>query len=231
MPHGEIKEVFKDVFFVSGTMKNEFFSSIWQFSRNMTIVRDNGELSIINSVRLSEDGLAELEKLGNVTNVIKLGDMHGVDDPFYLDRYNATYWAIPGMKMPEGVSIDKELKESGEMPFSDASFFQFKTTKRPEGIIRLDREGGIMIACDSLQNWTEPDQFFHQDTVETMTNMGFFTPANLGLAWLHECEPQPSDFTDLKKIQFEHALCGHGYPLINNAQSQYHSTFKRLFNV
>ncbi len=231
MPHGEIKEVFKDVFFVSGTMKNEFFGSMWQFSRNMTIVRENDELSIINSVRLNDEGLAVLDSLGKVTNVVRLGDMHGVDDPFYLDRYNATYWAIPGMKMPEGIKTDRELVEGGPMPFGDATFFQFKTTKRPEGIIRLDREGGIMIACDSLQNWTEPDQFFQDDTVETMKKMGFFVQANLGLAWLHESEPKASDFNELKQIQFEHALCGHGYPLINNAQQQYHATIKKMFNV
>ena len=231
MPHGKIQEIFKDVFFVSGTMKNEFFGSNWQFSRNMTVVREDGKLTILNSVRLNEKGLKELESLGKITNVVRLGDMHGVDDRFYIDTYNATYWAIPGMSMPEGLKMDKELSEGGEMPFGDATFFQFKTTKRPEGIIRLDREGGIMIACDSLQNWTEPDEFFHKDTVETMQKMGFFVPANLGLAWLHESDPQASDFSDLKKIPFEHALCGHGYPLVNNAQQQYHNTFKRMFNV
>lgn len=231
MEHGEIKEVFKDVFFVSGTMKNEFFGSMWQFSRNMVVIRERGDLSIINSVRLNEAGLKELEKLGKIANVVRLGDMHGVDDPFYLDRYNATYWAIPGMRFPEGIKPDKELKEGGEMPFENSSFFQFKTSKRPEGIIRLNRENGIMIACDSLQNWTEPDQFFDKETVETMTKMGFFVPANLGLAWLHECEPQASDFSNLKQLQFEHALCGHGYPVVNNAQQQYHETFKRMFNV
>ncbi|TVZ28321.1 AIG2 family protein [Gillisia sp. Hel_I_86] len=231
MPHGEIKEIFKDVFFVSGTMKNEFFGSMWQFSRNMTVIREDGKLSLINTVRLSEEGLAALEKLGSIVNVVRLGDMHGVDDPFYLDRYNTTYWTIPGMRVPEGVKPDKELKEDGEMPFNNASFFEFKTTKRPEGIIRLDREGGIMIACDSLQNWTEPDQFFDKGTVETMTKMDFFVRANLGLAWLHESEPKPVDFENLKKIPFEHALCGHGYPLVNNAAKQYHTTFKRMFNV
>jgi len=88
-----------------------------------------------------------------------------------------------------------------------------------------------MIACDSLQNWTEPDQFFDKGTVETMTKMDFFVRANLGLAWLHESEPKPVDFENLKKIPFEHALCGHGYPLVNNAAKQYHTTFKRMFNV
>jgi hypothetical protein len=231
MPHGEIQEVFKDVFFVPGTMKNEFFCSMWQFSRNMTVVREDGKLTILNSVRLNDEGLAALDRLGKVVNVVRLGDMHGMDDPFYIDRYKATFWALPDMKMQEGLKIDKELKEGGEMPFRDATLFVFTTVKRPECIIRLDREGGIMIACDSLQNWVEPDQFFADDTVETMKKMNFFRTANPGPAWMFESQPAAADFIRLKDIPFEHALCGHGYPLINNAQKEFQKTFHEYFNI
>ena len=229
--HGPIREVFKDVFFVTGTMKNEFFGSMWQFSRNMIIVREDGNLTILNSVRLNEEGLAELDRLGRVVNVVRLGDMHGVDDPFYVDRYQAKFWALPDMKVQEGLHIDQELKEGGEMPFNGASLFVFKTVKRPECIIRLDREGGIMIACDSLQNWIEPDEFFEPETVATMQKMDFFKPANLGPAWMYESQPQAPDFLRLKEMSFRHALCGHGYPLLNNAQQEFHTTFKQMFDL
>jgi hypothetical protein len=61
--------------------------------------------------------------------------------------------------------------------------------------------------------------------------MDFFKPANLGPAWMHFSKPQASDFVRLKEIPFQHAFCGHGYPVINNAQAQYHSRFKELFDV
>lgn len=231
MPHGEIQEVFKDVFFVSGTMKGEFFGSMWQFSRNMTIVRENGKLTLLNSVRLTDAGLAALEKLGTVVNVVRLGDMHGIDDPFYIDRYKASFWALPGMHVQEGLTVDKVLSENGEMPFENCSLFEFRSVKRPECILRLDREGGVMIACDSLQNWIEPDQFFDEATVATMQKMNFFKPANLGPAWMYTNEPDASDFVRLKDIPFEHALCGHGYPLLNNGQKKFQQTFKEIFNI
>ena len=231
MPHGPIQEVFEDIFFVTGTMKNEFFGSMWQFSRNMIIVRENGKLSIFNSVRLNDEGLSELESLGELTNVVRLGDMHGVDDPFYRDRYQAEFWALPGMGIQEGLKVDKELSESGELPVSDASLFVFKTVQRPECIIRLDREGGIMIACDSLQNWEEPNEFFKDDTIETMKGMDFFKMANLGPAWMHGSQPKAEDFIRLKEIEFRHALCGHGTPLLDIAQEHYHKTFDTIFNL
>ncbi|TNF39784.1 MAG: hypothetical protein EP311_10100, partial [Cytophagales bacterium] len=186
MPHGPIKEVLPDVFFVMGTMKNEFFGSMWQFSRNMTVVRENGNLTLINTVRLGEEGLKELESLGKVTHVVRIGDMHGVDDPFYVDRYGAEFWAMPGMRVQEGLKVDHELVEGGPLPLSNASLFVFHTSKRPECILRLDREGGIMIACDSLQNWVEPDEFFDESTIPTMEEIGFFKSGNLGLAWMQE---------------------------------------------
>lgn len=231
MPHGPIQKVFDDIFFVTGTMKNEFFGSMWQFSRNMTIVRENGKLTIFNSVRLNDEGLSQLESLGEVANVVRLGDMHGVDDPFYVDRYKANFWALPGMGIQDGLAVNKELTEDGELPVSNASLFVFKTVKRPECILRLDREGGIMIACDSLQNWEEPNEFFMDETIETMKGMDFFKIANLGPAWMHGSQPEAADFIRLKEISFKHALCGHGTPLLNDAQEHYHKTFDKIFNL
>ena len=82
LSHGSIQEVFPDVFFISGAMETVLQDIDWRFSRNMTVVRDGERLIIVNSVRLSDEGLAALEKLGQVTDVVRLGSLHGRDDPF-----------------------------------------------------------------------------------------------------------------------------------------------------
>lgn len=225
--HGKIKEVLKNIYFVTGTMKNEFFGSMWQFSRNMTIVKEGESLTLLNSVRLNDEGLADLDRLGKVVNVVRLGDMHGVDDPFYVNRYNATFWALPNMTVQKELTI-KPLQEDGEMPLKDCSLFEFKTVKRPECILRLDRDDGIAIACDSLQNWVSHDEFFDDETIVTMTNMDFFKTANFGPAWIYESQPQASDFARLKKMQFKHAFCGHGVPLLNNAQEAFYNRINEI---
>ncbi len=231
MPHGSIEEIFPDLFFVTGTMRGEFFGSTWQFSRNMIIVREDERLSLINAVRLNDDGLAALDALGKVANVLRIGAMHGCDDAFYVDRYEARYWAMPEMPAGDGPRVDKELTVNGELPFGGASLFVFETTKLPECIIRLEREGGILIACDALQNWVGPDEFFLDETVATMTEMGFFAPTNLGPAWMHVMEPKAEDFVRLKKVPFQHALCGHGSPARGTAQAGFHATFARVFEI
>lgn len=228
-PHGPFEEVFPEVFFVTGAMRAEFFGSPWQFGRNMTVVREGDELTLINAVRLGDDGLAQLEALGKIRHVVRLGALHGRDDAFYVGRTGAKYWSVAGAPS-SGVEVDHTLS-SDALPISGASVFTFEHTKLPEAILRLDRADGIAIACDALQNWAVPDPFIDDETHARMANLGFFTPANVGPAWMQINEPAPADFARLKAMSFRHALCGHGAPLRDVAQASYHATFKRLFDV
>jgi hypothetical protein len=231
LPHGKVEEVFPDVFFVTGTMKTELMGAHWHFSRNMTVVRDRGSLTLINSVRLGDAGLAQLDALGRVTNVVKIGSLHGRDDAFYKAHYPATFWALPGMPLEHGLEADKELSPDGEMPFTGCSVFAFHTTKLPECILRIDREGGILVACDSLQNWLAPDEFFSDESRRMMTEMGFFQPSNLGPVWMQVAEPQGQDFVRLREWSFRHALCGHGAPLRDTAKEAYTDRFRHVFGI
>ncbi len=229
-PHGQLVEVFPDVFFVTGTMKTEIGGTPWHFSRNMTVVRDRGALTLINSVRLDDAGIAALEKLGRVAHVVKIGSLHGLDDAFYKAR-GATLWAVPGMSHAPGLTADKDLVEGGEVPFEGCSVFVFRTTKLPEAILRIDREGGILVACDALQNWVEPNEFFSDESRAMMTEAGFFQPANLGPLFMKVCAPEGSDYARLRELPFRHALCGHGSPLRDSAREAYADRFQRVFGA
>ncbi|MET0065321.1 MAG: hypothetical protein ABW076_03155 [Candidatus Thiodiazotropha sp.] len=231
LSHGDFQEIFADVFFISGAMETVLQEMDWKFSRNMTVVRDGERLIIINSVRLDDSGLAELDRLGRVTDVIRLGSLHGRDDPFYVDRYDAEYWVMPGMQHETGLQATRTLSVDGPLPISDAALFEFHTTRIPEGILHLDRDGGILIACDALQNWLAPDEFFSDSSRELMQQMGFFTPANLGPVWVQRAEPGGEDFARLKGLNFKHAVCGHGDPLRDTAHRDYSLTIKKMFGV
>jgi hypothetical protein len=231
LSHGDLEEVFPDVFFVSGSMETVLQDMEWKFSRNMTVVRDGERLIIVNSVRLGDEGLAELDRLGRVTDVVRLGSLHGRDDPFYVDHYGAEYWAMPSMQHETGLQASRTLSPDAPLPISDASLFEFETTQIPEGILRLDRAGGILIACDALQNWLAPDEYFSDSSRELMQKMGFFTPANLGPVWVQRATPEGDDFSRLIQLSFKHALCGHGDPLRDTAHEDYSATIHRMFGV
>lgn len=109
--------------------------------------------------------------------------------------------------------------------------FAFETTKLPEGILRVDRDGGILIACDFLQDWSEPDEFFADDTRRAMQDMGFFQKANLGLEWMQVNEPRADDFVRINQLAYRHLLSAHGVPLRDHAREAFAATFKRAFAV
>lgn len=231
LPHGPINEVLPDVFFVTGTRKGEFLGANWHFSRNMTILRHGNELAIINSVRLTEEGLAQLESLGSVRHLLRIGALHGIDDPFYLQRYSPHYWSLVGGPDEGLPDPEHALGDGTAGPFPGTTFFGFEHSRMPEFILRLEGNDGVLIACDALQNWREPDEFFSEDSIAMMTQMGFFVPANVGPVWRQLNEPGPEDFLRLRELPFRHVLCGHGQPLLNTAREEYSQTFAALFNI
>ena len=230
-PHGDLEEVFPDVFFVTGTMKTELMNAPWHFSRNMTVVRDGDALTLINSVRLDDAGLAKLDSLGRVTNVVRLGALHGHDDAFYKARYGATYWAPPGAPEKHGAVADKALVPGGESPIAGSTVFAFATANLPECILHIDRAGGIVVACDALQNWETHDEYFSDESRQNMTGMGFFQRGNFGPMWMMVNEPGGEDFTRLLEFKFRHALCGHGQPLRDIAHEAYSDRYRQVFQA
>ena len=228
MPHGEIEEIFPDIFFVTGTSRPKFDGVDFQFSR---IVRDGSALTLVNTVRLNDAGLASLEALGKVANVVKLGAFHGIDDGFYRERYGATQWALPGAEHFAGHATDQELRPGGPMPVAGASAFVFETSTHPEGLLCLERAGGILISCDSLQNWAEPDAYFDDATAIRMREIGFIQPANIGPGWRRASAPEAADFARLKQLSFRHLLPAHGTPIRDTAHEQFAATFAREFQV
>lgn len=231
MPHGPLTEVLPGIFFVTGTSRPIFEGTQWQFSRNMTVVRDGDALTLVNTVRLDDAGLAALDRLGKVRHVVKLGAFHGIDDAFYVRRYQARLWALPGMVHESGLPTDEELRPGGPTPFAGASIFIFPTSKRPEGLLLVDREGGAAIACDSLQNWADTDPYFSPESAALMRQIGFIQPANVGPGWLRFAEPQPTDFTRVLELPFRHLLPAHGTPLLGDAKERYAATFRRMFGI
>jgi hypothetical protein len=61
-----------------------------------------------------------------------------------------------------------KLRPGGPKPFAGCSVFDFRTTKMPECILHVDRAGGILAACDALQNLQAPDEYFSDQSRQMM---------------------------------------------------------------
>lgn len=229
--HDDLQEIFPNIFFVMGTNKTHHAGIDLQFSRNMVVVRNGQELTLINTVRLDARGLKALDALGKVTNIVRIGAFHGRDDAFYLNHYPAKLWALKGMQHEHGRTADVELIPEGPMPFPNCRLFVFETSVHPEGILSIAQEGGILITCDSIKNWTFVDRFFSKETGKLFQDQGFIRPADVSSVWKEATQVKASDFVRLKSLPFLHLLSAHGEPLLNDAYENLTTTFKREFGV
>lgn len=233
--HGQIRELFPDIFFVTGSVSLPGLLPV-SFSRNMTIVRQDGALTIINSMRLSDEGLAALERLGSVQHVIRLAGFHGMDDPFYKDRYGAKVWAVKGQRYTAGFNVkakqeyfqpDVYMDQDTELPIQ-AQLYRFASADPGEGLLLLSREGGIIVSGDCLQNWHRTDEFFSLPAKFIMRAFGFLRPHNIGPGWLRAAKPDIGEIQGILDLPFDHVLPAHGEEVIGGARTAYRPVITRL---
>ncbi len=234
LPHGALREVLPGIHFVTGTVRMP--GPPVRFSRNMVVIREGERLVLVNSIRLSDAGLAELDALGKVTDVIRLAANHGMDDPFYADRYRARVWALAGQRYTAGFdtkkretyfAADVEASVETELPLEGARLYVIHS-EPPEGILFLSRNGGVAIAGDALQHWHEPDEYFNFLGRVMMRAMGFMKPHNVGPGWLKQCRPPKPDLEGILGLGFEHLLPAHGAPVLGNALEQFRPAIQRV---
>jgi hypothetical protein len=209
-PHGPIEEIMSDVFVVYGSMR---MAPLMRIGRNMVICREGDELTLLNPIRLSAMGEAGLQKLGRVTHVIRLGCFHGLDDRYYVDHFGARFWCQPdSRRYPEPVP-DVELSDDTELPIRDARVMTFRAARAPECVVLIDREGGLLVTCDSVQhymNWRRTSLVARL----VMRYLGFTKSTLVGPLWLKYMTSQGgdlrADFDRLLGLRFERLISAHG---------------------
>ena len=212
-PHGLPQEIATDLFVVYGSVR---INSLVRFSRNMAIVRNADELTLVNAVRMNEAGLAALDALGTVKHVLRLGPFHGMDDPFYVDRYNALFWAFPGGTAYTEPAVIRELSEGGALPFPNARVFEFRGLKQREGALLLEQGPGILLTVDSIQSYaTPPHKPYTPLFARLMSRLqGFPNETIIGPIWAQVLAEDKAalrdEFVRLLSLTFDQLLSAHG---------------------
>jgi hypothetical protein len=234
LPHGAIREVLPDIHFVTGTVR--MTTPPVGFSRNMVIVREGGRLVLVNCVRLDEAGLASLDALGEVTDVVRLAGGHGMDDPFYRERYKAKVWAVAGQRYTAGFDTnardvylepDVAMGPGTVLPVAGGRLYTIGSSP-PEALLVLERHGGTVVAGDCFQNWAKTDAYFNWLGRMLMPVMGFVRAHNVGPAWLKEGKPPKEDLRGILSLDFANVLPAHGDPVIGNARELYRAAIERV---
>ena len=217
--HDPITPIADNVFMVRGCVP---MNPIIRITRNMAIVRQGEELTVINPIRLNDDTLVELDRLGSVRHVLRLGPFHGVDDAFYMDRYKALFWSQLGGKTYAEPAIDRPLVSGGELPFENAQLFTFDLALQPEAALLLETGGGVLLTTDAIQHYGD---YSHCNLPAKLMLplLGFRRTTLVGPIWLKFMTPKGGslrdDFSRLLQLSFDRLLAAHGTLLESGAHA------------
>lgn len=222
-PHGALQPIFEDAWFVTGTVR---FNPLVRLIRNMAVLRHGEELTVVNPVRLDAEGEAALDALGKVTHLMKIGG-HGMDDAYYQDRYGAKLWAA------DATDPGATLSEDTALPLPGVRVFRFRDTVKPEAALLVEREGGLLLTCDSVQHWA-PHPLMSLGARIITALMGFQNPAQIGPPWRKIMTPPggslQADFERMAALPFDKLLGGHGGLLEADAAAVLRASIERTFN-
>ncbi len=227
-PHGDLEPLRDDAWWVQGTFD---MGPGLRINRVMVVLRHEGELTLINSIRLDDDGLAALRALGRIAHVVKIGT-HGADDPFYAETFGARPWAQAGQQW-KGLTAEGVLAEGEPTPIPWLEAFTFQHTVKPESALLDTRGAGLLIACDSLQAWSGPERC--SVAARAVNTVVGFTrhPVVIGPPWRRFMTPRGGtllpDYERLLALPFDAFVGAHGRPIATGAKALAEAAVRRTF--
>lgn len=232
LPHDSLKQIAEDLFVLHGSVQ---LLPVARITRNMAVVRYQGQLTLINAVRMNEAGLRSLEELGEVKHVLRLGPLHGMDDPFYVDRYKANFWSFEGGTTYPEPLVTHPLVAEGDLPFPGATLFAFNHLSQPEGAILLECTPGVLLTCDSVQSYSAPPHMPYTAwlTRQVLPLLGFPNQTIIGPLWLKKMVTNQdgirAEFERLLSLDFDQLLSAHGTFLAKGAHAELEQAFSKAF--
>ncbi len=228
-PHGPIEKLLDDVYWVQGSIR---MGPGMRINRNMVLVRQDGEITVLNPVRLDEATEAELEKLGTVKDAVRLGYFHGMDDRYYVEQLGAKLWCQDGSSHHPEPIPDVIMDGATQLPIADATLFVFRKATHPECAVLLPRDGGLLVTCDSVQHHVGTPMCSIIAKL-VLRAMGFVKPMNIGPPWRKIMTPEGGslrpDFERLLELDFDQAVGAHGTVCRTGAKAALRTSVERVF--
>lgn len=227
--HNPIEELFENVFWVHGSIK---IAPGLTMNRNMIILRQDDTLTLINPVRLNSQEEAKLCALGDIKKVLRLGDFHGLDDQYYIDRFDAEFWCQTGQSTYKKPTPDIIIEAGTPSPIKNSEFFVYSTAKFPEAALLL-KTHKLLITTDSVQYFVDGG-FTTLPAKIVLHLMGFRKALLIGKPWIKRVTPKGGsmrdDFERLLTLDFDHLIAAHGTLLRGNARQALRDVVERTLD-
>ena len=227
-PHGPIQSVTERLHFVRGSKR---VNALLRISRNMAILKDDDELTLVNPIRLNADGEQALTRLGAVKRILRLGAMHGIDDAYYRTLFGAELWAQAGGTIYPNPPIDRDM--AIEFPLPHATLFRFEGVRQPESALLVPSAPNVLLTCDAIHH--HGDYTYNNRIIRmAMPFIGIPKTTVVGPIWLKRVTPVGEslrgEFERLLELDFDALLGAHGTFLDHGAKAAARAAVARAFD-
>lgn len=217
LPHGPLMRVVDGVYAVRGGFP---MGPAMTISRTMTVLQASDGLVVLNAVRLSDAGQAELDAIGKIKHLVKLSDSHGLDEPFYAHRYAPEIWASADAKLGT-IKATRVLGPDG--PVAGGVVVNYPGTRGwREVAYWVPAGGGTLVTCDAVQNCADTEGTTFVGRVMTSL-MGFKGGVIVPPMWRRFQKVSGAQVREtvggLAGLSFANLVTGHGPPLAGGADA------------
>ena len=214
LKHKDIELVTQNIYELRGTMK---LFGLFQYSRNMHIIKVNNELALINPIRVDSKTLTKIAELGQIKHIYKIGELHGVDIPFYMDRFEPKLWALRNDKSIKDLRVSEYLDEFDKLPFCSSRVSIIASSKIAEAILIYPGGEGSLISCDAFVNMKE-DPMANWLT-RNLTKL-LPKPCLVGPNWIKFAKPEKQELISILDNNFCNLLTAHGDCILGDAKEK-----------
>jgi len=225
-PHDKfITKVTDNVYTVHGCFQ---FKGPIRFGLCMTLYKnDDGEITIMNSNRVSKKVEDEIRKLGTVKHVCRIVSNHGRADEYYVETFGATYWDIPGaQEHPKSSTVPATtniLEVGGPLPgIPDSKLMLLDNLSQPDGMVLLKDGGGIIVGGDFIQNGrgSKHDSFIFKKVIGPVSGIkthALTTPPTYQ-EFYGKGEDMSVNCPVILALEFDTIICAHGSSVVGGAK-------------
>lgn len=222
LPHLDITEKVEGVYELTGTMK---LFGLFRYSRNMHIIKTEDGVALVNPVRADDKTLRRIEEIGPIKHIYKIGQLHNVDIPFYMDKYAPKLWKIEGDPTLDHLKADHYFEDGQKASPCGSKLRILKNSKLKEAVLIHPSAGGTLISCDAFVNMgPDPMANWLTNTLQKLLP----SPVYVGPNWIKFAKPSGGDLLELLSDDFENLLTAHGAAVLGDAKEKLTSYVKQL---
>ena len=181
LPQDSIVELLPNLYLLRGSCDVMPGISI---NRNMVILRQGDELTLIGSVRMTPDNEQALDRLGTVAHLVRIGG-HDMDVDYTLARYHPKVWCVAGAQTDAPFGSNDSIASfdtATGLSCVEADVLPFRGIRMVEVALLWREHGGVLITSDALQHYGDW-RFFNLRSRLIHPLMGFRRGMIVGPMW------------------------------------------------